>query len=306
VGRYWGIMARPSWSSVPAARSSLPILRIRLWLVLGTLLLTASIGLFSALAWILDEPPTVDFSDARPLAEGHALAIADAWLNGRATSLPVAEGVDPQFNESASGGLYVTIKSISPLRWTRSLVTGRTLETQYILVDGLEGDFVVALPFVFTSSGADRVPVLAAYPTLLPPDPSLPAEALEYQDVELLSDDPAPSEVQTRLEQWGKAYAANDGATLRDLADDTGALAEQYQGLGNMTLVGPPSVRAVVTTSKGLVLRVRFALLPDGAPSGLTMDLDVLVTEQNSTKPRIVAWGPPGSGPALRVFQNRR
>ena len=170
----------------------------------------------------------------------------------------------------------------------------------------MEGDFVVALPFVFVGSGPSLVPVLASYPSIEPVYGSPAVEPLEYQNVEVGSDITTPAEVSIRLEQWAKAYAANDGATLRDLADDTSATADQYQGLGGMTIQAPPVVRAAVPTTSGLVLRVRFSLVPSGAPAGFSMDLDMLVTEPDSTKPRIVAWGPPGSGPQLRSLQNRR
>lgn len=303
-------MTRPAWSSIPAARSSLPVLRLRLWLVLGMLLVSALLGLFSAVAWILDEPAPVDFSQARPRAQGHALAIAEAWLAGRATSLPVAQGIDPTFNELSAGGAYVSVLSITPVRWTRSSVVGVEVETHYLLVDGKEADYVAVLPFRFTVASANRaypsVPVLAAYPSLLPADPTTVAEALEYQNVELAVDGGPPAEVQVRLEQWGQAYAANDGASLRDLADDTAARPEAYQGLGGMSLYGPPEVRATVATDSGLVLRVRFGFIPAGASAGFSMDLDMLITAPDSTKPRIVSWGPPGSGPSLRPYGNRR
>lgn len=301
-------MERPSWSSIPAARSSLPVLRIRLWIVLGLLGLCSTLGLASTLAWVLDEPPVVDFTLSRPRAQGHALAIANSWLSGRATSLPVASGIDPGFNEQISGGLYENVRSLSPMRWTRTTVTGADVETHYILVDGTVRDFIVVVPFVFVSPspGKPAVPVLAAYPSLLPADPVVSVDPLEYQNVELLDEDGPSFEVRERLEQWGRAYAVSDGASLRDLADDTVAVPEQYQGLGGMTLIAAPEVRATVDTVNGLVLRVRFLFVPDSAPAGFTMDLDLLVTAADSTKPRIVAWGPPGSGPSLEAYSNRR
>lgn len=303
-------MARPAWSSIPAARSALPVLRIRLWLVLGGLLASASLGLFSALAWFTADPVSVDFTQARPLAQGHAVAIAEAWLAGRATSLPVAEGIDGTFNSSSGGGVNIDVLSITPMRWTRSNVAGIEVETHYLLVDGSAVDFVVVLPFRFvtasSSSTYPATPVLAAYPSLLPPDPIALTQAIEYQNVELLVEGGPPAEVVSRLLQWGQAYATNNGSTMRDLADDTAANPVSYQGLGGMSLYAPPDVRATVATDNGLVLRVRFGFVPDGAQSGFSMDLDMLVTAADSTKPRIVAWGPPGSGPNLRPYGNRR
>jgi hypothetical protein len=277
------------------------MLKIRLWALLGALLLAASFGVFSTVAWLTADPPVIDFSAARPYAQGHALAITESWINGRTTTLPVADGIDPKFNESASGGAHRTVKSISAFDWRRESVNGRLVETQYVLVDAVESDFVVVLPFVFDGP----TPVLAAYPSIQPTRLVGPPPALEYQDVAALLDQ-IPAPVRERLDQWGAAYATSDGSTLRDLADDTAATAEMYRGLGGFTLVASPEIRSAVQVSQGvIVVRARFIFLPQNAPAGITSDFDLLVTASDTTKPRIVAWGAPGSGPALQPYQNR-
>jgi hypothetical protein len=276
------------------------VLKIRLWLVLGLLGLSSLLGLFSTFAWITADPPVVDFSSARPFAEGQAVSIATSWASGKATSLPVAEGVDPRFNSELSGGLQLTIQSVAPVGWFRDTVNGRLVETQYVLIDAIEGDYVAYLSFVFQGP----VPVLASYPAIQPSISPVATQALEYQEVPTRLEQ-APAAVRERIEQWGKAYAANDGASLRDLADDTGATAEMYRGLGGLTLVTSPDLRAVVQTPSGLVIRARFSFARAAGSAGFVMDMDLLITAQDSTKPRIVAWGPSGTGPALRPYQNR-
>jgi hypothetical protein len=274
------------------------MLKIRLYALLGALGLAALLGVVSTIAWTTADAPVVDFSAARPFAQGHAVAITEAWLQGKATTLPVADGVDARFNEQASGGLQLTIRSVSPANWTRDTVQGRVVETQYVLVDAVEMDLVVALPFVF-----DRgTPVLAAYPTALPASTASPAAPLEYQEVPVIDSIPQP--VRDRVASWGAAYGANDGAAMRDLADDLGATAAQYRGLGGLTLVSTPEIRVAVPTATGLVLRVRFTFKnKDGA--GMVSDLDMLVTAPDSFTPRIVAWGPAGAGPSLQPYANR-
>lgn len=276
------------------------MLTIRLWGVLGAMLAAAVLGLFATFAWLTADPPVVDFSSARPFAEGHALAITEAWVNGRTTTLPVADGVDARFNEQAAGGLGLTVKSITPVNWTRDSVNGRVVETQFVLIDAVEADYVAALPFVFDRT----VPVLAAYPSLLPVSLASRVEPLEYQSVPGLIEE-IPQTVRERLNQWGTAYAAADGATMRDLADDTGATAEMYRGLGGLIQLSAPAVRAAVPTPTGLVVRVRFTFTRAGDSAGFVMDLDMLITAADSTKPRVVAWGAPGTGPSLQPYQNR-
>lgn len=294
-------MSRPSWSSIPAPRSALPMLKIRLWALLGALLLAAATGMFSTYAWLTAEPPVIDFSSARPYAQGHAVAIAEAWVNGRTTTLPVADGIDARFNEVSSGGIHRTVKSISVVDWKRESVNGRVVETQFVLVDAVEADFIVALPFVFDGA----TPVLAAYPSIQPSRFVGPPPALEYQDVAAKLEE-IPTAVRERLEQWGRAYGASDGSALRDLADDTAATADMYRGLGSFTLAASPEIRTAVQVSPGvIVVRARFIFIPQDAPAGFSSDFDLLITAADSTKPRIVAWGPPGSGPALQPYQNR-
>lgn len=277
------------------------MLKIRLWALLSILLLAAGLGLFATFAWLTADPPVIDFSSARPYAQGHALAITEAWVNGRSTTLPVADGIDPGFNQVASGGAHRTVKSISAFDWRRESVNGRVVETQFVLVDSVEADFVVALPFVFDGP----TPVLAAYPAIQPARYVAPPPALEYQDVAAKLDE-IPSSVRERLDQWGRAYATSDGSALRDLADDTAATAEMYRGLGNFTLLSSPEIRSAVQVSPGvIVVRARFIFVPQGAPAGLSSDFDLLITASDSTKPRIVAWGVPGSGPSLQPYQNR-
>lgn len=281
-------------------RSSLPVLKIRLYAVLGSLVAAALLGVFSTVAWLTADPPVVDFSSARPFAEGHALAITESWVAGRATTLPVAQGVDARFNETSGGGLRITVRSITPSNWVRDVVQGRVVETHYVLVDAAELDLLVAVPFLF-----DRgVPVLAAYPTLLPTGVTGAVAPLEYQEVQNTLDS-IPQPVRERIAEWGAAYGANDGATMRDLADDTGASAAQYRGIGGLTLAMTPEIRVAVPTETGLVLRVRFTYSSTAGVAGLVTDLDVLITAPSTFAPRVVAWGPAGTGPALQPYQSR-
>lgn len=292
-------MERPSWTAIPAARSSLPILTLRLYALLGTLVLAACLGVVSTIAWTTADPPVVDFAAARPLAQAHALSIAESWVSGTATSLPVADGVDARFNEQGDGGMNITVRSLSPFRWVRDTVQGRVVETQYVLVDAVESDLIVAVPFVFDKG----TPVLAAYPSLSPAPIVAPTSPLEYQDVPALDSIPAP--IRERVAEWGSAYGRNDGAELRDLADDRAATQAQYRGIGGLRLLSTPDIRTAIPTSTGLVLRVRFTYQGEGGGAGLSMDMDMLITAADSFTPRIVAWGPAGTGPSLRPYTNR-
>jgi hypothetical protein len=294
-------MNRPSWTAIPAARSSLPVLRLRLIAVLGSLLLAALAGLFSAIAWLTAEPPTVDFSAVRPRAEAQATAIAAAWVDGRPTELAVADGVSNTFAASQGGGLNLEVLSMSHSGWRRDTVSGRLVETHSFVVETGSGMYRLAVPFVFEGNA----PVLAAYPSLLPyVPPTGSVDPLEYSNAESRVRD-VPTPVRDRIREWTVAYGEDNGRALRDIADDRSARPEQYRGLGGMTSVSEPEVRVAVSTTKGLVLRVRLAYLTTGAPGPITMDFDLLVTGEGTQAPRVVAWGPAGTGPSLERYQNR-
>jgi hypothetical protein len=276
------------------------MLQIRLYAMLALLGLAALLGVFSSFAWLTADAPVVDFSGTRPYAEGQALVVADAWVNGRTLSLPVAEGIDARFGSNSQGGVKFTVNSISSAGWSRDYVESRLIETQYVLVDANELDMMLAIPF----SVETGVPVLVAYPSISPTKLASQLPALEYQEVPgALETIPTP--VRERVVQWASAYAAGSGTDLRNLANDVNASGDQYRGIGALTVLTPPELKVAIQTGTGLVIRVRMNLGLPGAPSGFMTDLDVLVIAETTQTPYVVAWGQAGSGPSLVPYQNR-
>jgi hypothetical protein len=258
------------------------------------------LGLFSSFAWLTADAPVVDFSSTRPYAEGQALVVADAWLNGRQLSLPVAEGIDARFGSNAQGGVKFTVNSVSSAGWSRDYVESRLIETQYVLVDANELDMMLSIPF----SVETGVPVLVAYPSIAPTKLASQVPALEYQEVPgALETIPTP--VRERVNLWAAAYASGNGTDLRNLANDVNASGDQYRGIGALTVLTPPELKVAIQTGTGLVIRVRLNLGLPGAPAGFITDLDVLVIAESTQTPYVVAWGQAGSGPSLLPYQNR-
>jgi len=84
-------MSRAPWSAIPAARSTAPVLKIRLALVLGALLLSAAMGIVSTMAWI-SHAKSQGNSTAPAEAAGLAQIVADDYVAGVA---PPASLVNP-------------------------------------------------------------------------------------------------------------------------------------------------------------------------------------------------------------------
>lgn len=276
------------------------MLQLRLWALLGALLLAAAAGVFSAAAWMTQEAPVVDFAAARPRAQAQAAAIAEAWVEGRPTGFPTADGIDPGFSDGA-GGFNATVHALTPIGWYRDSVTGRLVESHAFAVETDRGVYRLTVVLLLDVGS----PTLAAYPVLSPYNgDGAGTEPLDYRSTPAVVDEVA-APVRERLERWATAYGINDGAELRDLADDRTATPSQYRGIGGLSLARIPEIVTAVSTTDGLVLRVRVAYRAPDATAALLMDFDLLVTGELSQTPRIVAWGPAGTGPDLQRYENR-
>ena len=311
--RHFGAMARAPWTAVPAARSSASVLKIRLWLVLGTLLACAALGLFSGLAWISGSTGTSS-APAQPAATGFATTIAGDYVAGRTTVLPVAAGLSQNLGltrvAGASGpALDVTMLAPEGVTFTMPATTGgRYLETHHYLVE-TTGTPPVLYNLAVVVDITHPQPVLAAYPTLSPKSFTGSAAALDYGGGPSTQWATAlPASVTTAVNQWATAFIKNDQAGLQQLVGDPSAAVGAFRGLRGMTPASatPATVVGGYTGSLGAdVLHVSLAMTPSGA-NGITMssDYDLLVNSPGTTTPKVVAWGPPGSGPTLVAYQN--
>jgi hypothetical protein len=161
-------MPRAPWTAIPAARSSAAGLKIRLYAIIGVLLLAAACGIFSAIAWAGHEVPIVTGSP-EPHALGLATTVANDFFNGTTLSYPdpTASGVSPALGHPARASrLPVTSITFDYFATgpNPTYIDGDFLETYYFDVTAPSGDYQLAVPMDVTSSGS----TLAAYPALLP------------------------------------------------------------------------------------------------------------------------------------------
>jgi hypothetical protein len=302
--RHWRVSTRrPNWTAVPAMRSTLPVLRLRLYVVLGSLLAAAAAGVFAFMSWVSYLPPEPDLSSAVPKVSAIALTAAEDYLAGRPARFPVADGIDPDFRPDDVDPMPFPYLSLAQGSWRRELVTGRLVETHSFLVVTAERAYTLTVAVALDGS----VATLAAYPTLTPAlvNPGKPAPALEYQGVDSLVES-IPTPVSDVLAEWAAAYAADDVQALQVIVGDRTAQAGAYRGLGGFTLATQPVIRSAVATVDGYVVRVRLVLSATSADGvQMSTDIDVLVQQPNTTLPKVVAWGPAGTGPSLTKYQNR-
>lgn len=157
---------------------------------------------------------------------------------------------------------------------------------------------------------------LAAAPSLEPyTDASERSEGYgDYSNLPSRAQLQATAPLSAAVGKWAKAYVEDDRAALLEVTQDLNK-ARKYLGLGNLTLTKEAGDAIKILTASKVdnntaVLRVRVKAQDASAtsetkkPSIQTFDYDLLVKNQDSGQPSIVAWGPPGSGFLLQPYSN--
>jgi hypothetical protein len=304
----------PSWTAVPARRLGQRDLNVRIWAVLGALMLAAITGPVALIMAGGDSgvaPVTTYRVD--PVARLATQAAVD-FLAGRPTSVTAAEGVDVAFGAQRSQVEIGAAAVRSPLAEVaetavvdrqRLSYLGRSYEVVTIIAVGRDGSrWTVAVPVYIDG------PALAAGVTLLPSDVGgvLRAPALNYVEDERRTG--TSESVRALVTAWATAYAAGDEVALKQIAGDPQP--GRYRGLGGFSVnLTPVIVSAVTVTGDGgspvQILRVAVWMRPVAALSAqpIAVEFDLLVEQPGTDVPKVVAWGPAGSAPSLVRYGNR-
>lgn len=296
------------WSSIPAARSSAPVLRVKLAIVF-TLLALAVITGPASLVMVLTRPTPAPVVQGTPISMTTAAAqiIATDFLAGRPTLLAAANGTaaDPSaVSQSFSypslplphGHLaYRQLVFAGSSQRTDNLVT---YELDYFLVETPTTLYTMTVPMLDTPQG----PVLGALPSLTTytPATSNALDPLDYStDVGFTLGNTAypnyASYIQNAVAAWATAFAAGNQAGLQAVAQYP--VQPVYPALGGF-VAGAPTITAEVATATGLYVRVAVPLRQGRFATVSSYDL--LVTNADSASPQIVSWGPAGAAPLSR------
>jgi hypothetical protein len=296
-------------TAIPAQRSSAALVKLKVALILGSAMLAALLGVVSLVAWIAFTPEVPSVEDLLPRGGAHARAVAEDFLAGRKTSVPVAERVGPDFGavpgnpmerRGSFGHTSLTVAEVTPMA-VKTDSGVREFEVHRFLVSREERLFWLDITLLLTDEG----PVLGALPSLGP----VPAQtkghlALDYSD---LDQAPLPNHYTAVVTAWGTHFAANEPDKLWDVVvkDETSdRQLFEYVGLGGFS-AGDLQIRSVVgIPGGGYLVRVQLLLRPEGADgASVSTEYDLRLTGNDSSA-RVVAWGPPGSGPTLAPFTN--
>ena len=222
----------------------------------------------------------------------------EAYLTGTTVNLPVAADLSTEwlaitsinlekddltitfFEEIALGDFtgYVFVIEDGPSIYKATITLGE---------DPLSGFYLNSLPYIepFLFTGRD-LPEIAVGAT--------PA--------------PLPRQVETleRIDKWAEAYFSDDRRVLYEYSSTD--LDLTFYGIeGFLYTSGSASIDEghVAAHEEGVVVRIKFEIVELADP-GIKkyVEMDLLITGEDTPTPDIVAWGPPGSGADLVSFGN--
>jgi hypothetical protein len=291
----------------------------KLKVIIAIMLVCAFLGVVS-----LGTKSNVPSTKAGLTYVGFATLVIDNYVAGHVLDVPLASGLSSTLGrESAVGsgasqsivtGKASSSTAIQPLPVQAfSFLSGTdknvsktlTIETDTFLLEYTNGSLSDLDIVVY---GTPSGPELAALPALLPASkgPGALTEAGAPIPVESLNQ-PLSAGLQTRVNQWAKAYVSNSQVALYQATGDTQNVT--FHGLGGFNLIGDPVI--TMATQDGpripttMVLTVEMTLQSTSDNNVIEqVSYDLLVTGLSNQYPNIVAWGPPGSGSSLTPYEN--
>ena len=247
----------------------------------------------SILGLITPSSDTVESQPEHEIAERYL----ESFLTGNNTSLPVTNGISEEWVEILNLG-------VEPARFSTSLLSSEG-NVHTFVVEELDSTYQVSI----TLQEVGEQKFLGSLPTIEPylftPNESIP-ETFSEGTANLTSDE---RQLITRLDRWGTAFFDNNPTDLFEL---TGTNQEiSFVGLNNTSYNrGSVTVLQIsdtlLSTDENVVVKARFSINFLNRPqSPIFVDYDLLVSEAETQRPNILAWGAPGTGNELEPLENQ-
>jgi hypothetical protein len=292
-------MSKSRLTAVPAKRSSAPILQIRIILVLGSLLLAAAAGIFSAFAWLSLTIPEPDLSKALPEGKAIAEIAAKDWLSGTPLSVP-SSNVELPGSENPLPYSTLNWDGFTP----GTLPSGNLYELHsfslQLLVTDEEGktskkNMILTVPISLNSDGDS---IVVGLPYLEQSNVTSENIVFDYSDV---NSEQLPPGATQQITKWAQNWATDNREQLKLLTGDT-TQGVEYKGIGGFDAERVQIVNSLpggdtAYGSDTFLVRIRIFLSSKSANKFSTAtELDLTLADTNSGLPKIVGWGPAGKG----------
>ena len=256
---------------------------------------------------------------------GYAQLVAQNYVKGHPLNLPVSgsltNSLGRQSQQTGAGSTtavapggslsntivpldvsYITFLSGTDSTNSKS---GLVIETDYFLIEDSSGN--VAQLIVVMNGNGNSKPTLGAAPTLFPGVNGSSGGAVTTGITTQSSQTPLPASVISQVGVWAKAFTSSN----HDLYIVTGDTTKRsYKGITGYSLVGTPLIISATPYDSAkpptsVQLTVQLTLQSTADPTIVTTsEYDLLITSLTNALPDVSAWGPPGSGPSLVIYQN--
>jgi hypothetical protein len=284
-------LSKPTWTAIPAARSSAAILNLKLYLILFFLAILTIFSLVGSLGWIAfhnAKAPAV-LPTAPQVTSITALGqqAANEYLAGTPFSIPSAVA-NPNTAPWPNG-------SHAYFEGSSSSSVIKPIITEYYLVNYNTTLYTLALTFATKGQAA----YLATDPSLLPflTTTSSKLSPLSYGKI-LNATQTIPLADAQGINRWTRAFF---GGTSKDLATEVGSPGT-YAPLTGFSAKGAPLIlSAVINTDKSIQALISVQAISTQNPNlQTTLYYSVLVSAEGN----VVAWAPDSLAP-LTPYQNK-
>lgn len=179
----------------------------------------------------------------------------------------------------------------------------RELNT-FTVVDGVGRGYSASVLVAYTDDG--QVSVLSD-PSIIPRVISSNSDFAGGEFWPGLDASPISDSGQTAVQTWADAYTSGNASELRQVVGDPDA-SHIYVPISGITSTSV-KVEASAKVKEGVIAQVTVTSKWSGRKYQDNADAkpavyDVLIKGADTAAPRVVAWGPPGSGPTLKPYSN--
>lgn len=306
------VQSDPRWRQVPAQRSSKAVLEVKFRLVVALLVTAAALGLFASAAWLFAPRDQVVAGSAAPEARDTAQVAVEDYLSAGDARVPTADTVGERLGRGEAdeeGGVPEGgALAASGLAWlgydrgeAQSELGAVPFERHAFHVLRPDADDLVASVAVLLTPHGH---VVGSTPSLVAYHPAQD-EVWPAVDWRAFDEDYSWSgSVDRVVADWAQAYAADDRRRLKDLTGD-GRAETVYPGLDGFEQ-GSAEVTSATRRGEDLeFLLVRAGVeLTSAEGFRSRSEYDLLLQAYATDAPRVVAWGPAGSGLDLEPLTN--
>jgi hypothetical protein len=287
-------------------KSSAKMVNTRFYILFSTLFLSAILGALGFIGSVVGKD-VLDLSSSIPAGKSQAEEAAKSFISGKRYTIGFAQS----FSENYDEYIYESKEplNVEQITWSRFKKTD-VGENHYFTIKmknidnslGIENsDPPLVFELIVVLVNENNEFYLASLPYLVKKE--LPPTTLffDYGNEDILDN---LSELSVaKIGKWAEYWASDDRVNLQNVTSDD-SVNNEYVGLGNFKatnveiLSGTPlnvEEGNIISNYNDWLLRVRVSLTHSGGFS-TTLDIDITLTNAETSSPLIVAWGEAGVG----------